>query len=88
MERLLPIAFAALPDQMWKPIAELSTFFKDLCSTILQVDDLVMIEQNIVITTCKLEWIFPHGVFFFNSMEHLPVHLPYEARVEGPVQYR
>ena len=86
MERLLSIAFAALPDQVWKPIAELSKFFKDLCSTILRVDDLVMMEQNIVVTTCKLERIFPPG--FFNSMEHLPVHLPYEARVGGPVQYR
>ncbi|XP_019108058.3 uncharacterized protein LOC104906988 [Beta vulgaris subsp. vulgaris] len=25
---------------------------------------------------------------FFNSMEHLPVHLPYEAKVGGPVQYK
>ncbi|PHT52637.1 hypothetical protein CQW23_07099 [Capsicum baccatum] len=25
---------------------------------------------------------------FFDSMEHLPVHLPYEAKIAGPVQYR
>jgi Domain of unknown function (DUF4218) len=25
---------------------------------------------------------------FFDSMEHLPVHLAYEARIAGPVQYR
>lgn len=86
MERLLPIAFSALPHHVWSPIAELSKFFKDLCSTILQVDDLLMMERNIVITTCKLERIFPPG--FFNSMEHIPVHLPYEARVGGPIQYR
>ncbi|XP_065867489.1 uncharacterized protein [Euphorbia lathyris] len=30
--------------------------------------------------------IFPPG--FFNSMEHLPIHLPYEAKVAGPVQFR
>ncbi|KAM3305726.1 hypothetical protein P3S67_012593 [Capsicum chacoense] len=35
---------------------------------------------------CKLERIFPHG--FFDSMEHLPVHLPYEAKIAGPIQYR
>ncbi|KAM3398451.1 putative protein isoform X3 [Capsicum galapagoense] len=35
---------------------------------------------------CKLEHIFPPG--FFDSMEHLPVHLPYEAKIAGPVQYR
>ncbi|KAK2369072.1 hypothetical protein QL285_082226 [Trifolium repens] len=86
MERLLPIAFSALPHQVWSPIAELSKFFKDLCSTILRVDDLLLMEQNIVTTTCKLEKIFPPG--FFNSMEHVPIHLPYEARVGGPVQYR
>ena len=31
MEQLLPIAFSALPNQVWKPIAKLSKFFKDLC---------------------------------------------------------
>jgi len=35
---------------------------------------------------CKLERIFPLG--FFDSMEHLPIHLPYEAWLGGPVQYR
>ena len=25
---------------------------------------------------------------FFDSMEHLPVHLAYEARIAGPVHYR
>jgi hypothetical protein len=71
---------------VWSPIAELSNFFKDLCSTILRVDNLLLMEQNIVTTTCKLEKIFPPG--FFNSIEHVPIHLPYEARVGGPVQYR
>ncbi|KAL0373579.1 UNVERIFIED_CONTAM: hypothetical protein Sradi_3273600 [Sesamum radiatum] len=33
-----------------------------------------------------VEKIFPPA--FFDSMEHLLVHLPYEARVGGPVQYR
>ena len=35
---------------------------------------------------CKLEKIFPPG--FFLSMQHLIVHLPYEARMGGPVQNR
>ena len=35
---------------------------------------------------CKLEQIFPPG--FFDCMEHLMLHLPYEARVGGPVAYR
>jgi len=83
---LLPIVFCALPYQVWNPIAELCKFFKDLCSTVLRVDDFLLMEKNIIITTCKLERKFPPG--FFNSIEHLPIHLPYEARVGGPVQYR
>jgi len=35
---------------------------------------------------CKLEKIFPPG--FFNPMQHLILHLPYEARMGGPVQGR
>uniref|UniRef100_A0A2K2A3S9 DUF4218 domain-containing protein n=1 Tax=Populus trichocarpa TaxID=3694 RepID=A0A2K2A3S9_POPTR len=34
----------------------------------------------------KLEMIFPPS--FFDSMEHLPIHLPFEAKAGGPVQYR
>ncbi|XP_057248084.1 uncharacterized protein LOC130590131 [Beta vulgaris subsp. vulgaris] len=44
------------------------------------------LEKNIAEILCKLEKIFPPS--FFNSMEHLPVHLPREARLCGPVQYR
>ena len=86
MEHLLPIAFNCLPDLVWKPLTELSQFFKDLCSTTLRVEDLLQLEQNIPIILCKLERIFPPTLF--DSMEHLIVYLPYEARVGGPVQYR
>jgi len=86
MECLLPIAFSALPSAIWDPLTELSQFFKDICSTTLRVDQLEMLEQNIPIILCKLEKIFPPG--FFDLMEHLPVHLPYEARMGGPVHYR
>ncbi|KAL3519370.1 hypothetical protein ACH5RR_017519 [Cinchona calisaya] len=30
MERLLPIAFSALPESIWKPITELCHFFRDV----------------------------------------------------------
>jgi hypothetical protein len=42
--------------------------------------------MNIIEIICKLEMIFPPS--FFDSMEHLPIYLPYEAKVGGPVQYR
>jgi hypothetical protein len=41
------------------------------------------LETNIVETLCKLEMIFSPS--FFDSMEHLPIHLPFEAKVGGPV---
>ncbi|KAI0516679.1 hypothetical protein KFK09_009356 [Dendrobium nobile] len=86
MEVLLPIIVSMLPDYISNPLIELSIFFKDLCSSKLSENALRRYEDNIPIILCKLEKIFPPG--FFDSMEHLPVHLPYEARVGGPVQYR
>jgi hypothetical protein len=44
------------------------------------------LEKKILVLVCKLEKIFPTG--WFNPMQHLLVHIPYEAKVGGPVQYR
>ena len=44
------------------------------------------IETEIPIILCELETIFVPGIF--NSMEHLLVHFPYEAKIAVPVQYR
>ena len=41
MQRLLPVALAALPENVLNPIIELSIFFWDLCSTELSVDQLM-----------------------------------------------
>ncbi|XP_073219440.1 uncharacterized protein [Cicer arietinum] len=86
MECLLPFAFSSLPDHVWKPLTELSQFFKGLCSNTLRHDELVKLGENIPFIICKLERIFPPGLF--DSMEHLLIHLPYEAKLGGPVQYR
>ena len=87
MQRLLPIAFRELlPQNVWKALTELSMFFKDLTSTIIKNDDMARLEEEIPIILCKLERILPPS--FFDSMDHLPVHLSYEARLAGPVQYR
>nr|GLL44704.1 uncharacterized protein LOC109190933 [Ipomoea trifida] len=86
MQFLLPIAFMYLPSCHWKPLTELSAFFRNLCSTSLRVDNICEMEKSIVLTLCKLERFFPPALF--DCMEHLPVHLPYEARLGGPVQYR
>jgi hypothetical protein len=44
------------------------------------------LEMEILVLICKLEKIFPLG--WFNLMHHLLVHIPYEAKVGGPMQYR
>lgn len=86
MERLIPIAFSCLPTPIWETLTELSNFFRDLCCPTLDVNRLEVLERNIPIILCKLEKIFPPA--FFDVMEHLPIHLVYEAKVGGPVQYR
>jgi len=57
-----------------------------LCASTLRKDELIKMDCNIPIILCKLEQVFPPG--FFDSMEHLTVHLAYEAWLGGPVQYR
>ena len=86
MQRLLPIAFMPLPRDIWKPLSELSMFFRDLCSVELRAQNIRTLHRNIPHILCRLERIFPPA--FFDSMEHLCVHLPFEALVGGPVQYR
>ena len=87
MQRLLPIALQELlPKDVWEPLTELSIFFKELTSTSLIEEDIHHLELEIPKILCQLERIFPPS--FFDSMEHLPLHLPYEAMMAGPVQYR
>ncbi|GLT28320.1 hypothetical protein SLA2020_032620 [Shorea laevis] len=43
-------------------------------------------ETKIVETICKLERIFLPS--FFDCMEHLAIHLPFEARIGGPMPFR
>ena len=44
------------------------------------------LEKEAPVLLCKLEKIFTPG--FFNPMQHLFIHLPYEAKVGGPIPYR
>ncbi|GKC63149.1 hypothetical protein Tco_1095747 [Tanacetum coccineum] len=87
MQRLIPIAFRELlPTAVWKLLTELSLFFRDITYTMLKEEDMIRLHEDIPMILCQPKRIFPPG--FFDSMEHLPVHLPYEARVGGPNQYR
>ncbi|GLT95222.1 hypothetical protein SLE2022_129160 [Rubroshorea leprosula] len=87
MQRLIPVAFRGLlPSAIWGPLTDISNFFRSLCSPVIKVTEMQKWEAKIVEIICKLEIIFPPALF--DSMEHLAIHLPYEARVGGPVQFR
>ena len=87
MQTLILLAFRdLLPKGIWDALMEISHFFRDICSSKLNVDHIERLQTNIVETLCKLEMIFPPS--FFDSMEHLSIHLPFEAKAGGPVQYR
>ncbi|XP_050222432.1 uncharacterized protein LOC126672521 [Mercurialis annua] len=87
MQRISPIALRELlPKEVWEPLTELSIFFRALTSTSLTEKDIERMRLEIPKILCKLERIFPPS--FFDSMEHLPVHLPIKAMMAGPVQYR
>ena len=87
MERLVPVMFRGyLPDGVWSVLAELSYFYRQLCAKEIRKDVMEKLEKDVPVLICKMEKIFPPG--FFNPMQHLLVHLAYEAKVGGPVQFR
>ncbi|RVW28901.1 hypothetical protein CK203_111943 [Vitis vinifera] len=87
MQQLLPLAIrGVLHKNVCVVIVELCSFFKQLCSKMLKIDQLEHLENDIIVTLCKLERIFPPS--FFNVMVHLPIHLASEAKIVRPVQYR
>ncbi|RDX96520.1 hypothetical protein CR513_20813, partial [Mucuna pruriens] len=76
MQRLIPLVFRyMLPKLVWGALTKLSIFFKEVCATELCAS----VMEN-------LEKIFPPT--FFDVMEHLVMHLPYEVKVAKPMQYK
>lgn len=87
IERLLPVMIRGFVNQdVWEALAELSHFYRVLCAKEVDPTQMLQMEKNIPILICKLEKLFPPG--FFNYMEHLIIHLPYQSRIGGPVKYR
>ena len=86
-QHLLPLVIRGLlPKKVCEPLIALSHFFVEICSKELTVEALDQIDHQIAETLCRLEQVFPPS--FFDVMMHLPIHLAYEAKVAGPVQYR
>ncbi|CAM8944529.1 unnamed protein product [Rhodiola kirilowii] len=87
IERLMPIAFKGfLPNKIWEAVSAMYTFFRDICASSLHVERMEHWQNNMSVTLCNLESIFPPS--FFDSMEHLPIHLADEVLLGGPVHYR
>jgi hypothetical protein len=63
----------------------LSYFYKHLCAKEITVEMMQKLEKEIPILLCNMVNFFPLGVF--NLMQHLLIHLPYEVKVGGLVQY-
>jgi hypothetical protein len=85
MERLLPVMLRGYLDyDIWEGLDELSYFYRHLCTKEIRKDMMEKLEKEISVFICKLEKIFPLG--WFNLMQHLLVHILYEAKVGGPVQ--
>jgi hypothetical protein len=83
IERILSVMVRGyVPDHIWQVLAELSNFFCQLCAKELSRAMVSSMEAMAPVLLCKLEKIFSPG--FFLPMQHLILHLPYEARMGGP----
>ena len=67
-------------------LEEINLFFKALCAWTLNLDLLDQLEKDIPVILCKLEKYFSPECF--DVMVHLMIHLPREAKIDSPVQYR
>lgn len=87
LQRLLPVGIrGSLNNEVSDVIAELGHFFQRLCCKKLKKSELEKMREDICLILCKLEKIYPPA--FFDIMVHLPIHLPNEALIGGPVQFR
>jgi hypothetical protein len=83
IERILSaIIRGYVPEHVWLALSKLSYFFRQLCAKELFWTVVAYLERLAPMLLCKLEKIFPLG--FFNPMQHLILHLPYEERMGGP----
>jgi hypothetical protein len=87
MERILSVIFWGYFDNAVQMVlTKLSYFYRLLCAKEITIEMIQKFEKEIPLLLCKMEKKFPPG--FFNSMQHLLIHVPYEAKVGGTVQYR
>ncbi|XP_071735655.1 uncharacterized protein [Rutidosis leptorrhynchoides] len=87
IQRVLPLSIrGCLTKEVRFVLYELSEFIQKLCARNVYLDVLEKQEAEIVVILCKLERLLPQS--FFDIMIHLLIHLPYEAKLACPSQYR
>ncbi|XP_052159498.1 uncharacterized protein LOC127777020 [Oryza glaberrima] len=87
IQQLLPVALrGVLPDNVTSVLVDLCGYFRELSAKVLYIDVLRKLDEQIKMTLCRMEMIFPPG--FFTVMVHLVAHLATEAEIGGPVCYR
>nr|GEY76342.1 hypothetical protein [Tanacetum cinerariifolium] len=85
MQRLLPYGIQQyLPDKIAKPIIELRSLFKQICSATLIEDDMLKAQIKVVDILCDLEFIYHPALF--DIMIHLVIYLPLEDLKGGPIR--
>jgi hypothetical protein len=83
---LLNMLRGYIHQDVWKTLAELSYFYRQLCAKEIKKEMMEKLKKAIPVQLSKLEEIFPPG--WFNPMQYLLIHLSYNAKVGCPVQYR
>jgi hypothetical protein len=87
IEQILPAMVRGyVPEHVWLALTEFSYFFCQLCAKELSRSVIVDLERLTPVLLCKLEKIFP--LDFFNPMQHLILHLLYEAHMGWDVVYK
>jgi hypothetical protein len=65
---------------------ELNYLYRQICAKQVSKVMTQRLEKEIPVLVCKMKIVFPPR--WFNVMQHLLVHLPWEARVGEPIQFR
>ncbi|KAL0536141.1 hypothetical protein IC582_025075 [Cucumis melo] len=87
MQQLLLVALrAALSKHMRNTITQFCLFFNTICSKIVEIAQLSVLEQKIVVILCLFDKYFPPS--FFTIMIHLTIHLVREVRLCSLVYLR
>jgi hypothetical protein len=77
----MPVMFRGyFKPKLWKMFAELSYFYRQICSNQVSKAMMQRLEKEIAVLVFKMETVFPPR--WFNVMQILLVHLPWKLELE------